>query len=64
MDNIVSGSTVAMQRPRDGWVYKSVSGQRLSKHVLTARQQILNNATVLLQQWNRLVIYVVRAERL
>jgi hypothetical protein len=31
---------------------RSVSGQRLSKHVPVAKQQILNNATVGLQQWN------------
>jgi hypothetical protein len=31
----------------------AVSGQRLGKHVPVARQQILNNATVGLQQWKR-----------
>jgi hypothetical protein len=30
---------------------RAVSGQRLGKHVPVARQQILNNATVRLQQW-------------
>jgi hypothetical protein len=41
-----------------------VSRQRLGKHVLVARQQFLNNATVGLQQWKSYVLYVVRAERL
>jgi hypothetical protein len=39
-----------------------VSGQRLGKHVPVARQQILNNVTVELQQWKSFVFYVVRAE--
>jgi hypothetical protein len=41
-----------------------VSGQRLSKHVPVARQQILNNVTVGLQQWKSYVFYVVRTEML
>jgi hypothetical protein len=47
-----------------GGYTKAVSGQRLVKHVPVARQQILNNATVGLQQWKSCVFYVVRAERL
>jgi hypothetical protein len=47
-----------------GGYTRTVSGQRLGKHVPIARQQILNNATVGLQQWNRRVFYVVSAERL
>jgi hypothetical protein len=38
--------------------------QRLGKHVPVARQQILNNATVGLQQWTSCVSYVVHAARL
>jgi hypothetical protein len=47
------------------------SGQRLSKHVPVkqikgttphVKQQILNNATVELQQWKSYVFWVVRAE--
>jgi hypothetical protein len=38
--------------------------QRLVKHVPVARQQIINNATVELQQWKSCVFYVVRAEML
>jgi hypothetical protein len=41
---------------------RAISGQLLSKHVLVARQQILNNAIVGLQQWKSSVFYVVRAE--
>jgi hypothetical protein len=41
-----------------------VSGQRLGKHVPVTRRQILNNATVRLQQWKSCVFYVVRAEML
>jgi hypothetical protein len=47
-----------------GGFTRAVSGQRLGKHVSVARQQIFNNATVVLQQWNRYVFYVVHAERL
>jgi hypothetical protein len=43
---------------------RPVSRQRLGKHVAVARQQILNNATVGLQQWKSCVFYVVRAEML
>jgi hypothetical protein len=46
---VVACRAVPMQRPRD----EPVSGQRLCKHVPVARQQILNNATVGLQQWKR-----------
>jgi hypothetical protein len=48
-----------MQRPRDGGYTTAVSGQRLDKHVPVARRQILNNATVGLQQWKNCVLYVV-----
>jgi hypothetical protein len=41
---------------------RAVSRQRFGKHV--ARQQILNNVTVGLQQRKRGVFYVVLAERL
>jgi hypothetical protein len=41
----------------------AVSGQRLSKQVSVARQQIFNNATVGLNN-RRAVFYVVRAEML
>jgi hypothetical protein len=34
-----------------GGYTRAVSGRRLGKHVLVARQQILDNATVGLQQW-------------
>jgi hypothetical protein len=47
-----------------GGYKRAVSGQRLGKHVPTARQQILNNATVVLQKWKICVFYVVRAEML
>jgi hypothetical protein len=47
-----------------GGYTRVVSGQRLGKHVPVARQQILNNATVTLQQWKMCVFCVVRAERL
>jgi hypothetical protein len=43
---------------------RTVSGQRLGKHVPVARQQILNIATVGLQHWKSCVLYVVRAESL
>jgi hypothetical protein len=42
----------------------SASGQRFYEHVPVVRQQILNNATVGLQQWKICVFYVVRAEML
>jgi hypothetical protein len=45
-----------------GEYIRHVSGRRLAKHVPIARQQILNNATVRLQQWNNDVLYVVRAK--
>jgi hypothetical protein len=47
-----------------GGYTRAVSGQRLGKHVPFARQQILNNATVGLQQWKSYVFYVVRTEML
>jgi hypothetical protein len=37
-----------------GGYTRSVSGQRLGKHVPVAMQQILNNATIGLQQWKSL----------
>jgi hypothetical protein len=43
---------------------RDVSGQRLGKHIPVARQQILNNITIVLQQWKGCVFYVVRAEML
>jgi hypothetical protein len=43
---------------------KAVSGQRLCKHIPVARQQILNNAAVGLQQWKSCVVYVVHVEML
>jgi hypothetical protein len=42
----------------------AISGQRLGNHVPVASQQILNNATVGLKQWELGVFYVVRAEML
>jgi hypothetical protein len=42
----------------------AVSGQWLGKHVPVARQQILNNATVRLQQWKSCVFYMVNVEML
>jgi hypothetical protein len=47
-----------------GGYTRTVSGQQLSKYVPVARQQIINNATVGLQQWKSCVFYVVRAEKL
>jgi hypothetical protein len=47
----------------DGYT-RAVSGQWLSKHVPVVRQQILNNATVGLQQWKSRVFCVVCAKRL
>jgi hypothetical protein len=43
---------------------KFVSRQRLGKHVLVARQKIINNITVGLKQWKSCAFHVVRAERL
>jgi hypothetical protein len=43
---------------------RALSGQWLSKHVPIARQQILNNATVGLQQWRSSVFCMVHVERL
>jgi hypothetical protein len=43
---------------------RAISEQQLSKDVLIARQQILSNATVGLQQWKSCVFYMVYAERL
>jgi hypothetical protein len=37
---------------------RDVSGQRLSKHFPDSTQQILNNATVGLQQWKSCVFHV------
>jgi hypothetical protein len=45
-----------------GGYTRTVSGQRLGKHVPVARPQILNNATVGPQQWKSYVFYVVPAE--
>jgi hypothetical protein len=60
--NTVACRAVTMQRPSEMGGYTSaVSGQRLGKHVAVATQQILNNATVGLQQWKICVFYVVRA---
>jgi hypothetical protein len=42
----------------------AVSEQRFGKHVPIARQQILNNASVGLQQWKSCVFYMVGAEML
>jgi hypothetical protein len=47
-----------------GGFTRAVSGQRLGKHVPVVMQQIINNATVGLQQWKSCVFYVVRAEML
>jgi hypothetical protein len=47
-----------------GGYTRAVPGQWLGKHVLVSRKQILNNATVGLKQWKRVVFYVVRAEML
>jgi hypothetical protein len=41
---------------------KADSGQRLGKHIPVARQQIVNNATVGLQECESYVFYMVRAE--
>jgi hypothetical protein len=43
---------------------RAVSEQRIVKHVSVARQKILNNAKVGLQQWECRVFYVVRADML
>jgi hypothetical protein len=47
-----------------GGYTRAFYGQRLGKHVPIARQHILNNATVGVQQWRSCVFYVVRAENL
>jgi hypothetical protein len=47
-----------------GGYTRAVSGQRFGKHVPAARQQIINNAAVGLQQWKSRFFYVVRAEML
>jgi hypothetical protein len=47
-----------------GGYTRAVSGQRFGKHVPVARQHIINNATVGLQQWKSCVFCVVRAEML
>jgi hypothetical protein len=55
------------QQERDremGGYTSAISGQQPGKHVPFARQQILNNAKVGLQQWKSCVFYVVRADRL
>jgi hypothetical protein len=41
-------------REKGGYT-RAVSGQRLGEHVPVARQQIINNETVGLQQWTRCV---------
>jgi hypothetical protein len=41
---------------------RAVSGERICKHISIARQQILNNETVGLQQWKSFVFYVMHAE--
>jgi hypothetical protein len=53
-----------MQRLQMGGYTRTDSGQRLAKHVPVARQQILNNATVGLQQCKCWFFHVVRAEML
>jgi hypothetical protein len=47
-----------------GGYIRAVSRKQLGKHVSVARQHILNNATVALQQWKSCDFYVVRAEML
>jgi hypothetical protein len=47
-----------------GGYIRAVSGQPLSEHIPIARQQILNNATVGLQQGKNCVFYVVGAKML
>jgi hypothetical protein len=47
-----------------GGYTRAFFGQRLGKQIPVARQQILNNATVGLQQWKSCVFYVIRAEML
>jgi hypothetical protein len=47
-----------------GGYTSAVSGQRLRKHVPIAKKQILNNATVGVQQGKSCVFYVVGAEML
>jgi hypothetical protein len=43
MVNVVACRTVAMQRPRDGQIYRAVSGQLVGKHFPAATD---TNATV------------------
>jgi hypothetical protein len=50
-----------MQRPRDGYT-RAILGNGFGKHIPVARQQILNNVIVGLQQWKIFVFYVVHAE--
>jgi hypothetical protein len=45
-------------------VTATVCGQRLGKHVPVAKQQIISNAEVGLQQWKQGVFYVVGSEML
>jgi hypothetical protein len=45
-----------------GGYTRAVIGQPLDKHFSVARQQILNNAAVGIQQWKSCVFYVVCAE--
>jgi hypothetical protein len=45
-----------------GGYTRTVSGQRLGKHVPVARQQMLNDPTVGPQQLKSCVFYVVRAD--
>jgi hypothetical protein len=47
-----------------GGYTRAATGQRLYKHVPVDRYQILNNATVGIEQWESCVFYVARAERL
>jgi hypothetical protein len=47
-----------------GGYTRAVSEQRLGKHIPVARQEIINNATVGLQQWMSCVFYVVIADML
>jgi hypothetical protein len=47
----------------DGYT-RTVSEQRLSKHVAVVRQQILDNTIVGLHEWKSYVFYVVLAEML
>jgi hypothetical protein len=53
-----------MQRPRVGRIYQGRFWATTSKHIPVARQQILTNAIVGLQQWNNGVYCVVCGEML